>query len=581
MARRLALGAEVVARLYQTDAEELLPQAVHLHASGERMLLAHEPLGEVEAGVAILFRQRWKNGRCAVGYLVFGFVILAAFHDEALTRLRKIGHDEGGGDEILQRLLFGLQRQLFGPHAIDEFTSALALVFKPPFLQALHLCFRPFGGFFAAHERLQIIRQSFDAATLVLLDPHLPRPLRIFGGIDPGTHREVIPIHRASKLSEGITSDFDAWFEAELIGGDFELHPLAGFRQHAHTHSLRGAHLAKGDRTFLAPHGAVIPACGVKLKHDSLRWALRVEVALHADFAVRRDLVAAACGEEILRHAGGSAFQGLGAAEDLTFLFRDKFRRLASHAEIGSGGKSILEPYRLTRLHGRRRRERGGIGVVEFGDGFAELGLRGGDVFVVAGELLRLLGCAQTKGRRREEDIPIHRRIGGAVEEGIQRIKFLLRDGIKLVIVTHGAACGQAHPHGHRGIRAVHGVAIDELLIDAAAFAGGDVAAIEARGDLLILRGIRQEIAGELPDGELIKREVLIEGTHHPIAVRPHAALVIEMQAMRIGIAGHIQPVAAHVLAVAFGFQKAIHEAIVGLLGCVSEKRVNLFGCGR
>ena len=142
--------------------------------------------------------------------------------------------------------------------------------------------------------------------------------------------------------------------------------------------------------------------------------------------------------------------------------------------------------------------------------------------------------------------------------------------------MAHGAAGGEAHPDGDGGVRAVHGVAEDELLIDAAAFTGGDVAAIEPGGYLLIHGGIGQEIAGELPDGELIVGKVLVEGANHPVAVGPHAAFVVEVQAVGVCIAGGIEPEAAHVLAIAFGFQEAGDDFFIGV-GCgVGDEGIDL-----
>ena len=50
------------------------------------------------------------------------------------------------------------------------------------------------------------------------------------------------------------------------------------------------------------------------------------------------------------------------------------------------------------------------------------------------------------------------------------------------------------------------------------------------RGDLLVLGRVREQIARQLLDGERIKRLVLIDGIHHPIAVLPHPAFVVEMK---------------------------------------------------
>ena len=90
------------------------------------------------------------------------------------------------------------------------------------------------------------------------------------------------------------------------------------------------------------------------------------------------------------------------------------------------------------------------------------------------------------------------------------------------------------------------------------AFVRRDVAAIEAGGDLLIERGIRQQIAGKLLDREFVERQVAIEGPNHPIAIRPVLAVIVEVNAVRVGIAGRIEPVASPMLAPGFAIRSSL-----------------------
>ena len=57
-------------------------------------------------------------------------------------------------------------------------------------------------------------------------------------------------------------------------------------------------------------------------------------------------------------------------------------------------------------------------------------------------------------------------------------------------------------------------------------------------------RAVRQQIAGELLDGELVELLILVERLDDPIAIGPHFAVVVEVHAMRIGISGRIEPIA-------------------------------------
>ena len=58
-----------------------------------------------------------------------------------------------------------------------------------------------------------------------------------------------------------------------------------------------------------------------------------------------------------------------------------------------------------------------------------------------------------------------------------------------------------------------------------------------------------QQVAGELLDGELVERQVAVEGVDDPVAVGPDLAVVVEVDAVRVGVAGGVEPVAAAVLA--------------------------------
>jgi len=102
------------------------------------------------------------------------------------------------------------------------------------------------------------------------------------------------------------------------------------------------------------------------------------------------------------------------------------------------------------------------------------------------------------------------------VEEGVERVVVLHGERIELVIVADGAPRGQPHPDLDRGRRAVDGIAVDPLFIDAATFAGGDIAAIESGGNQLVAGRIGQQVPGELPAREIVEGNILIEGNAIP-----------------------------------------------------------------
>src|SRR4051812_12507691 len=106
------------------------------------------------------------------------------------------------------------------------------------------------------------------------------------------------------------------------------------------------------------------------------------------------------------------------------------------------------------------------------------------------------------------------------------------------MVVTDSATGGEAEPDLGSSFRAVAGVEDKVFLINGTAFVAGDIAAIKTAGDFLVECVFGQEVAGELFDGELIEGFVAIEGADDPIAVGPHFAVIIEVNAVAIGIAG-------------------------------------------
>ena len=177
---------------------------------------------------------------------------------------------------------------------------------------------------------------------------------------------------------------------------------------------------------------------------------------------------------------------------------------------------------------------------------------------------LLLFRSGQLHGRRRQKRVSIHSLLGNVVEDRKKLIELLLPDGVEFVVVADRATHGQTQPDRGSGFHPVHRVTRLKLLVNRSAFAGADVAAIEPRSDQLIPRGMRQEIAGQLVDGELVERKVLIERLHHPVAIRPNRPFVVQMQPVRIAVARRIEPVARHLLAVARRLQKTVHDAFVG-----------------
>jgi len=93
-----------------------------------------------------------------------------------------------------------------------------------------------------------------------------------------------------------------------------------------------------------------------------------------------------------------------------------------------------------------------------------------------------------------------------------------MRDGVVLVVMALCAGHGQSEPGGGSGIDAVE--KNDEALFfcNCTTFTVEQVIAVKAAGNFLVGGCIREEVTGELPDGELIEREVFVECTNDPVS---------------------------------------------------------------
>ena len=149
------------------------------------------------------------------------------------------------------------------------------------------------------------------------------------------------------------------------------------------------------------------------------------------------------------------------------------------------------------------------------------------------------------------------------------------------MVVAGGAAHRHAEPDRAHRVGAILGVDLGVLVVDDADFVGGDVAALEAGGDALVERGVGQQVAGQLFDGELVERQVAIEGGDHPIAIGPDLAVVVDVDAVGVAVAGGVQPVAGAMFAVVRRGEVAVHHALVGVGRSVLEEGLDLGGLGR
>ena len=200
---------------------------------------------------------------------------------------------------------------------------------------------------------------------------------------------------------------------------------------------------------------------------------------------------------------------------------------------------------------------------------------------------LQLLQPAPLSVRRRVDvggRVPVLERsslLRDVVEVGEHLVELALGERVVLVIVTAGAAHGQAQPDRGGGLDPIHDIFHPVFLGNDSAFPISPVVAIEGAGDPLIQRGVRQHVACDLLDGEVVEGEIPVEGVDHPVAPAPHAALGIGLVAVGVGIAGGVQPTNGHALPVAGRVEQPVDGPLVRLTGRVLQKAVQVLPLGR
>ena len=174
---------------------------------------------------------------------------------------------------------------------------------------------------------------------------------------------------------------------------------------------------------------------------------------------------------------------------------------------------------------------------------------------------------------RRVGDVAVHDVLGGVPEERGHRVELALRDGVELVVVAGGAADGQPEEDVADGLGPVLGVDRLVLLRHHPALVGRDVVALEPRGDELVEARLGQEVAGHLLDDEVVEGLVLVERPDRPVAIGEHLAVVVDVDAVGVAVAGRVEPVAGAVLAPVPRLQQPVHEGLPGVVRGVVQIR--------
>ena len=191
-----------------------------------------------------------------------------------------------------------------------------------------------------------------------------------------------------------------------------------------------------------------------------------------------------------------------------------------------------------------------------------------------AGGMFRLIG---QEGLRGATGLAV---LVDAVEERGEGVVIGLGDGIELVGVALRAAQRHAQPGRAHGVHAIQHVIDPRFLGVAAAFAVGHVITLEAGRELLLGGRVRQEVAGELLERELVVRRIAIEGFDDPVAPGPVGPGGIRLEAVGVRIAGGVEPPHGHALTIVRRGQQAVDGLLIGRGRTVGEESRGL-GFGR
>ena len=253
-------------------------------------------------------------------------------------------------------------------------------------------------------------------------------------------------------------------------------------------------------------------------------------------------------GDRMIRagHDGGEGGGELAALAEVVFLEDVEAGRAAEaadHGRHGARGELTMEG----RLHADE------VLVVTLGGLVDERGqtlLIVGAVGVARGVLAH---------EQRIADDRIRLRLGHGGEDAVEGVVIGGRDRVELVVVATGARDGEAEEALRRGVDAL----VDGVVVVLEALADGDEA---ERGEARVVLGeVGQSVGRELFDDELVVRLVGVEGVDDVVAVGPGTVErldgAVALQALGVGVAGGVEPVAGPAFAVMGRGEQAVDGA--------------------
>ena len=294
MARRLALRTEIAARLHQTRAEKLLPEPIHRHARGQRVLRRDQPPCEVKPIWQFVRRRRFErreDDRHRARDRFARLVIPSAHHDVRSPRLRQVAHDEGCGERRLkigalfpEAVALGHQRREGhlgrGADIGHEMVAQAFLLLGRAVLRRLF------------ENPLHLAGQIAGWLAVVPTHPGRERERWVRSRIDSTDHAALVPHHRPAELREGKPGHLSPRLQPHLGRRNLETHPLTRLRQRPHVRLRRRVRRSKRNRLIVAPHRPMLPPAHVELEHDRLWKMVRIEKDVGKECRFRRNQAA-------------------------------------------------------------------------------------------------------------------------------------------------------------------------------------------------------------------------------------------------------------------------------------------------
>ncbi len=216
-----------------------------------------------------------------------------------------------------------------------------------------------------------------------------------------------------------------------------------------------------------------------------------------------------------------------------------------------------------------------GLGGVGIQSGFGYQGFTPGEFLLPGVEGGLLIGRGDFEFGARGGAVSV---VLGGIEEGEEGVVIALGEGIELVVVALGAGERDTEPDRGGGVDAVDDAFEAELFgVDAALMIDLGVP-MESGRDTGIDRGIGEEVAGDLPAGEGVEGQVLVECADKPVSIRPDRADAIDAVAVGICIARCIQPPTGPTFAVMRGGEQSFDGLVVAPGIGIREEGVEFVG---